>query len=57
MAELTYEEAEAALAALLRFGTNPSLARIRALCAALGDPQAGLRCVRVTGTNGKTSVT
>lgn len=55
--ELTYREATAALSAMLRFGTNPSLESVRALCAALGDPQDAYRCIRVAGTNGKTSVT
>jgi dihydrofolate synthase / folylpolyglutamate synthase len=33
----------------------PGLARIRALCRALGEPQHSYECVHITGTNGKTS--
>jgi dihydrofolate synthase/folylpolyglutamate synthase len=35
----------------------PSLERIAAVCALLGDPQKAFRAVHVTGTNGKTSTT
>ena len=38
-----------------RFSGRPGLHRIRALCAALGDPQDGLRFVHLAGTNGKGS--
>lgn len=41
----------------LRFGINPSLDGIRELAATLGCPERECRCVQVTGTNGKTSVT
>ena len=34
---------------------KPGLERITALCAALGDPQAGMRFIHVAGTNGKGS--
>ncbi|MBA4370978.1 MAG: dihydrofolate synthase [Coriobacteriaceae bacterium] len=54
---LTYAEAVAALTGALRFGTNPSLDKIRALCELLGHPERACRWVQVTGTNGKTSVT
>ncbi len=40
---------------LARFGVQPGLGRIRALCALLGDPQEAFRCVHVAGTNGKGS--
>jgi dihydrofolate synthase / folylpolyglutamate synthase len=36
---------------------EPTLDRIRALCAALGDPQANYPAIHVTGTNGKGSTT
>lgn len=36
--------------------TKPGLERIRALLAALGDPQKAVRCIHVAGTNGKGSV-
>ena len=44
------------LAARRRFGMKPGLETIRALCAALGDPQKGLRAIHVAGTNGKGAV-
>jgi dihydrofolate synthase/folylpolyglutamate synthase len=51
-----YHEALAALAARGRFGIRLGLGRTRALLAALGDPQQGLRGALVAGTNGKGSV-
>jgi dihydrofolate synthase/folylpolyglutamate synthase len=53
---LTYDEAIGRLGEALRFGINPSLDGMRVLTHALGDPQAALQCIQVTGTNGKTSV-
>lgn len=38
-----------------RFSGKPGLHRIRALCAALGDPQDNLHFVHLAGTNGKGS--
>lgn len=38
-----------------RFSGEPGLHRIRALCAALGNPQDGLKFVHLAGTNGKGS--
>lgn len=38
-----------------RFSGKPGLHRIRALCAALGDPQDRLQFVHLAGTNGKGS--
>lgn len=38
-----------------RFSGKPGLHRIRALCAALGNPQDGLKFVHLAGTNGKGS--
>ena len=35
---------------------RPGLDRIRALLAAMGDPQKSVRCIHVAGTNGKGSV-
>lgn len=37
------------------YGSRPGLDRIRALLSDLGNPQKGLRCVHVAGTNGKGS--
>ncbi len=53
---LGYGEAIDRLSEALAFGIHPSLDGIRALTDALGRPQEGLRCVQITGTNGKTSV-
>ncbi|MCH5198456.1 MAG: bifunctional folylpolyglutamate synthase/dihydrofolate synthase [Oscillospiraceae bacterium] len=41
---------------LERFGINPGLGRIDALCEVLGRPEKKLRCVHIAGTNGKGSV-
>ena len=41
------------LAARRRFGMKPGLETIRALCAALGDPQLKFKAIHVAGTNGK----
>lgn len=54
---LTYVQALERLSAALSFGINPSLDGIRELTAALGNPQDSFKCIQVTGTNGKTSVT
>jgi dihydrofolate synthase/folylpolyglutamate synthase len=51
-----YAEALAALAERGRFGIRLGLGRTRALLAALGDPQLGIRGALVAGTNGKGSV-
>lgn len=40
---------------LEKFGINPGLERIRALCEALGNPQKKLKVIHVAGTNGKGS--
>ena len=41
------------LAARRRFGMKPGLGTIRAIMAALGNPQDTLRCIHIAGTNGK----
>lgn len=55
MRELSYDDALAALKAALKFGINPSLDGIAALCEELGRPQDALSVIQVTGTNGKSS--
>ena len=45
------------LFSLEKFGIKFGLANIRALCAALGQPQNEFRSVLIAGTNGKGSVT
>lgn len=54
---MTYDDAVATLEGALKFGMNPSLEPIRAMCAAMGEPQKRYRCVQVAGTNGKSSTT
>lgn len=53
--ERTYAAALERLDTALTSGIHPSLDGIRALCAALGDPQHRFVSVQVAGTNGKTS--
>ena len=52
----TVEEAVAFFHSLERFGVNPGLERIGALCEILGHPEKRCRYVHVAGTNGKGSV-
>ena len=47
---------EEALENCARFGVKPGLESIRAVCAAMGNPQDSLRVVHVAGTNGKGAV-
>ena len=54
---MTYDDAVATLEDALKFGMDPSLEPIRAMCAAMGDPQKRYRCLQVAGTNGKSSTT
>lgn len=54
---MTYDDAVATLECALKFGMNLSLEPIRAMCAAMGEPQKRYRCVQVAGTNGKSSTT
>ena len=46
----------AALERCARFGVKPGLDAIRAVCAAMGNPQDSCRTVHVAGTNGKGAV-
>ncbi|MEA4893015.1 MAG: folylpolyglutamate synthase/dihydrofolate synthase family protein [Peptococcaceae bacterium] len=50
---LAFEET---LARVSSFGIKPGLLVIRALLEELGNPQAGLKAIHITGTNGKGSV-
>jgi dihydrofolate synthase / folylpolyglutamate synthase len=56
MSATAYARAVAALDSVAWRGIMPGLERTRALLAALGNPQVGLRGVLVAGTNGKGSV-
>lgn len=56
MSAMTYEEALSELERAARRGMRLGLGRVRALCARLGDPQAGRPGILVAGTNGKGSV-
>ncbi len=53
---MDYTQALAYLEGLARFGIKPGLERTLTLLDALGHPEAGLRAVHITGTNGKGSV-
>ncbi|MRR13025.1 dihydrofolate synthase, partial [bacterium] len=53
----SYDQAIERLGEALVFGIRPSLEGITALTEALGRPQDSFKCIQVTGTNGKTSVT
>ncbi len=53
---MDYREALDQLYRLERFGIKLGLDNIRTLLSLVGDPQAGLKAVHVTGTNGKGSV-
>ena len=52
---MTYEQALDYIHSRTRFGIKPGLSRISALLRKLGDPQRGLSCVHIAGTNGKGS--
>jgi dihydrofolate synthase / folylpolyglutamate synthase len=52
---MTYDEMLQRLLALRRFGMRPGLDSVRALLAAVGNPERGLAVVHVGGTNGKGS--
>ena len=51
-----YTDAVRVLQGALRFGINPSLDGIEALCDGMGRPHESYRCIQVGGTNGKSSV-
>ena len=52
----TAQEAVSFFHSLERFGVNPGLERIAALCELLGHPEQNCKYVHVAGTNGKGSV-
>lgn len=52
---MNFDEAVGYYHSLNRFGVQPGLERIKALCAELGNPQTKLKCIHVAGTNGKGS--
>ncbi|HZD60564.1 MAG TPA: folylpolyglutamate synthase/dihydrofolate synthase family protein [Anaerolineae bacterium] len=54
---MTYADAIHYIEGALKFGINPSLERIGAICRILGDPQLTYPTIQITGTNGKTSTT
>lgn len=53
---MTYDEALNYLSSLTRFGINLGLQRVNKLLHECGNPEKGLRCIHVAGTNGKGSV-
>lgn len=52
---MTYEQSLEYIHSLNRFGINPGLERIEALCAAVGNPEKKLKFIHIAGTNGKGS--
>jgi len=52
---VNYQESLNYLHGVAKFGTKPGLTRIQALLNAMGNPEKGLRCIHVAGTNGKGS--
>ncbi len=52
---MNYQQSLNYIHSLNRFGINPGLERIEALCAAVGNPQDKLKFVHIAGTNGKGS--
>lgn len=52
---MNYKEALDFIHSRMKFGMQPGMERIEALCSALGDPQDKLKFVHVAGTNGKGS--
>jgi dihydrofolate synthase/folylpolyglutamate synthase len=52
---MTYTQAVEFFHSFLKFGINPGLERIKALCEKLGNPQNELKFIHVAGTNGKGS--
>lgn len=52
---MTYEETLTYIHKISSLGSKPGLSRITELCRRLGDPQNALRCIHITGTNGKGS--
>lgn len=52
---MNFDEAVGYYGSLMRFGVQPGLERIEALCRELGNPQKKTKFVHVAGTNGKGS--
>lgn len=52
---MNYVDAIDYIHSLEKFGINPGLERIKALCEAFGNPQDRLKFIHVAGTNGKGS--
>lgn len=52
---MTYTEALQFIHSVSWMGSRPGLSRITELCRRMGDPQKGLRCIHIAGTNGKGS--
>lgn len=54
---MTFDEAISYITEALKFGINPGLQKIGAICSKLGNPQLKYPTIQITGTNGKTSTT
>jgi len=54
---MIYSEAISYITEALKFGINPGLEKIEAICRLLDNPQLKYPTIQITGTNGKTSTT
>jgi len=54
---MIYTDAIRYIEGALKFGINPGLEKIGAICELLGNPQLKYPTIQITGTNGKTSTT
>ncbi|MCL6472652.1 MAG: bifunctional folylpolyglutamate synthase/dihydrofolate synthase [Firmicutes bacterium] len=54
---MTFDEALNYITEALKFGINPGLQKIEAICKELDNPQLKYHTIQITGTNGKTSTT
>ena len=54
---MNFAEAISYIEGALKFGINPGLEKIRAICERLDNPQLKYPTIQITGTNGKTSTT
>lgn len=52
---MNYDQAVEYIQELGKFGINLGMVRIQQLLAAMGNPQAELKCIHIAGTNGKGS--
>ena len=53
--KMNYTEALQFIHSVTWMGSRPGLSRITELCRRMGNPEKGLRCIHIAGTNGKGS--